>query len=70
MAQAMSDPDSDEPEVEGVEGITEQDSVVDENNSEPNDLPAEEETNFTDNGPVSDAEESRDDSSETIADNA
>jgi N utilization substance protein A len=71
MAQAMADTETDEdaPEVEGVEGITEQNASVAENDPESNELSAEEETNFTDNGSVADAEESRDETSETIADN-
>jgi N utilization substance protein A len=71
MAQAMADTeaDSDQPEVEGADGITEQNASVAENNPESNELTAEEETNFTDNGSVSDAEESRDETSKTIADN-
>ena len=72
MAQAMSDTsvEDDQPETEGVDGITEQNSVVteDEAGSEEGTLTAEEETNMTDNGPVSDAEEARDETSETIRD--
>ncbi len=64
MAQAMADTESNEdmPEVDGLEGITEQNSVVteDEAGSEAGTLVAEEETNMTDNGPVSDSEEARD----------
>jgi N utilization substance protein A len=72
MAQAMADVEAedDQPEVEGVEGITEQNSVVDADDSASEDgtLTAEEETNFTDNGSVADAEEARDESSESIRD--
>ena len=72
MAQAMADTscDDDQPETEGVDGITEQNSVVteDEAGSDEGTLTAEEETNLTDNGPVSDAEEARDETSETIRD--
>jgi N utilization substance protein A len=64
MAQAMADVESNEdmPEVTGLEGLTEQNSVVseDEAGSEAGTLVAEEETNMTDNGPVSDSEEARD----------
>ena len=64
MAQAMADTESDidMPEVDGLEGITEQNSVVteDEAGSDAGTLVAEEETNMTDNGPVSDSEEARD----------
>ncbi len=72
MAQAMTDSsaDADAPEVEGIDGITEQNASVAENDPASNELEAGEETAFTDNGPVSDAEESRDETSETIADNA
>jgi N utilization substance protein A len=62
MAQAMADTKSDDdmPETEGVDGITEQNSVVTEDDQPSNELVAEEETNMTDNGPISDAQESRD----------
>ena len=74
MAQAMADTsvEEDMPEVEGADGITEQNSVVaeDESGSEEGTLTAEEETNLTDNGPVSDAEEARDETSESIRDGA
>jgi N utilization substance protein A len=64
MAQAMSDIEAndDMPETEGAEGITEQDSVVDADNatSDEGTLVAEEETNMTDNGPISDVQEARD----------
>ncbi|MDR3547851.1 MAG: transcription termination factor NusA [Candidatus Pacebacteria bacterium] len=71
MAQAMSDTsvEDDQPEVEGAEGLTEQNTLVSEDEPAPNDLEAGEETSFTDNGAVSDAEESRDESRETITDN-
>ena len=72
MAQAMADTEANDdlPEAEGVDGITEQNSVVteDEAGSEEGTLVAEEETNLTDNGPVSDAEEARDETSESIRD--
>jgi N utilization substance protein A len=72
MAQAMTDSsaDDDAPEVEGIDGITEQNASVAENDPASNALEADEETAFTDNGSVSDAEESRDETSETIGDNA
>jgi hypothetical protein len=72
MAQAMADPemDDDQPEVDGAEGITEQNSVVEEDaaGTEAGTLVAEEETNFTDNGPIADAEEARDETSQSISD--
>ncbi|MBA3789448.1 transcription termination/antitermination protein NusA [Patescibacteria group bacterium] len=70
MAQAMSDTsvEDDQPQVEGVEGITEQNMMVAEEDPETSTLVAEEETNFTDNGPVADAEESRDETSASIRD--
>jgi N utilization substance protein A len=72
MAQTMAsmtdtDGDEGEPEVSGVEGITEQNSVVTEDESDSGELVAEEETQYTDNGPVSDAEEARDETSESIS---
>jgi N utilization substance protein A len=72
MAQAMTDTsaDDDTPEVEGIDGITEQNSAVPEEEPESNELEAGEETAFTDNGSVADAEESRDETSESIKDNA
>jgi N utilization substance protein A len=67
MAQAlasMTDGEvaEDQPEVEGAAGITEQDSVVDEDDaaSDEGTLVEEEETNMTDNGPISDVQEARD----------
>ena len=65
MALALSDTtvEDDMPEVDTADGITEQNSVVteDPNGSEPEGtLVAEEETNLTDNGPISDVEEARD----------
>ena len=64
MAQAMADTsvEDDQPEVDGAEGITEQNSVVDEDaaGADAGTLVAEEETNMTDNGPIADAEEARD----------
>ena len=74
MAQAMASMtdtggDDDQPEVEGVDGITEQNSAITEEDPKSNELSAGEETAFTDNGSVADAEESRDETSETIKDN-
>jgi N utilization substance protein A len=62
MAEAMADPemDTDQPITNGIDGITEQNSVVTEEDAAPNTLSAEEELNQTDNGPVSDAQEARD----------
>jgi transcription termination/antitermination protein NusA len=72
LAQALADVTlgDDQPEVATADGITEQNSVVDEDDSESDagTLAAEEETNFTDNGPVADAEEARDETSESIRD--
>jgi hypothetical protein len=52
--------DTDQPITNGIDGITEQNSVVTEEDAAPNTLSAEEELNQTDNGPVSDAQEARD----------
>ena len=64
LAQALADVtmEDDAAEVDGAEGITEQNSVVDEDaaGSEDGILTAEEELIQTDNGSVADAEEARD----------
>ncbi len=74
MAQAMADTsvEDDSPVDENVEGLTEQNSVISEDDSEAGTgtLTAEEELNFTDNASVADAEEARDEDAQTIADNA
>lgn len=72
LAQALADvtANEDAPEVDGAEGITEQDSMVTEDDSEENDLPAEEESTLSEGGSIVDSEESRDENADTIADNA
>ena len=71
LAQALADVtmEDDAPEIGTAEGITEQNSVVDEDatGSEDGTLTAEEESNFTDNGSVADAEEARDETGESIS---
>jgi N utilization substance protein A len=69
QAQADTSVDDDQPEVDSLEGMTEQNMMVAENDPESSELSAEEETAFTDNGSVADARESRDETSESIADN-
>ncbi len=73
LAQAQSSDTDTTESSEGdvstdVEGLTEQESIVTEDDSEDNSLTVEEESTFTDNGSVSDAQESRDESSQSIAD--
>ena len=59
------------PSIEAGIAPTETDSIITEAQDEtPSALTMEEETNFTDNATVADAEEARDETSETIADNA
>ncbi len=62
MAQAMSDSsvEDDQPQAEGMDGITEQNMMVSEEDPESNTLVAEEELAMTDNGSVADSEEARD----------
>ncbi len=71
MAQAMADTsvEDDMPEVDGAEGLTEQNMMVAENDPESNALTVDEETTLTDNASVADESEARDESKETIADN-
>jgi N utilization substance protein A len=69
QAQADTSVDDDQPEVDSLEGMTEQNTMVAENDPESNELSVGEETAFTDNGSKADAEESRDETEETIADN-
>lgn len=72
LVQAMGDtslPD-DAPGADSMEGITEQNMMVAEEEPVDNTLVMEEETNFTDNATVADAEETRDENGDTIADNA
>ncbi len=62
MAQAMADTsvEDDMPEISSADGLTEQHSVVIEGEQPSNELVAEQETVMTDNGPVADAQEARD----------
>ncbi len=72
LAQALADVTvgDDMPEVDGAEGLTEQNMMVAENDPQSNELPAEEASIMTDNSSLADAEEARDETSETIADDA
>jgi N utilization substance protein A len=75
MAQAMSTDNGTEESSEGdvstdVSGLTMQESVITEDDAQNNTLTAEEESTFTDNGSIADGRESRDETSETLADNA
>jgi N utilization substance protein A len=62
MAQAMADTsvEDDMPEVASAEGLTEQNMMVNEEDSTASTLVAEEETQVTDNGSLVDTEEARD----------
>ncbi|MDB5265017.1 MAG: nusA [Parcubacteria group bacterium] len=69
VAEADSTEDMDPAVAAGIDP-TETESVVTEEDPSGSSLTMEEETKMTDNGSVSDAEEARDESSETISDNA
>jgi N utilization substance protein A len=61
MAQAMADPEveDDQPEVDGIDGITEQNAIITEEDPASNILVAEEELTLEENESVADEKESR-----------